>query len=68
YLQCADVTEVVQALFGSGWLTMSEEGQSKARGKVARELKEVQKVLMEAAELKWLTVLGQQHNGADDAR
>lgn len=68
YLQCAGVTEVVQALYGSEWLTMSEEEQCKERAKVARELKKVQKVLMEAAEVKWLTVLGQQHNGADDAR
>jgi DNA-directed RNA polymerase specialized sigma24 family protein len=68
YLQCADVTEVVQALMGSEWLMMTDEEQLKERYKVARELKQVQKVLMEAAELKWLTALGQQNQGTNDAR
>lgn len=67
-LQCSDPTEVVQALLGSDWLLMSDEEQSKERNKVARELKKVQKTLMAAAELKWLTVLGQQNSGPADGQ
>lgn len=68
YLHCADVTEVVQALNGSEWLMMSDEEQLKERSKVARELKKVQKTLMGAAELKWLSALGQRNQGADNAQ
>ncbi|HEV2863655.1 MAG TPA: sigma factor [Pyrinomonadaceae bacterium] len=62
---CDNVGELAEKFHEDGWLSLSGEERDKAIAKLGRELKALQKTLVEAAEEKGLAALGRKKRDAD---